>query len=254
MAQSLKRSKADADQAMQQISDDISILNCSPRQPQPERKDLLNSFSYQMGGSSFNLAPPPKRHAHSESLQISLNKMQNKTMKMLQSLEKIESELENTTTASHMRCASCSYMDIIENQISELVESQTNLIEWMTKNLNYEQPKNMPAARVSKMFNGRDLYGLSGDLPSRYGRNIARIIWTKQELINGIISPGKDLSNMSHQRIPMSPTRKAIFRECVEYKFGGATNENYIKARKSVNQLGTELKKKQRRQSTVATN
>ena len=62
------------------------------------------------------------------------------------------------------------------------------------------------------MFNGKDLLSYPGDVPTQYGRNIARVLWSKEELISCIMSPGKDLEYMQAPRTPMTPTRKALFR------------------------------------------
>ena len=66
--------------------------------------------------------------------------------------------------------------------------------------------------RVRKMFNGDDLLDCPGDVPTLYGRNIARKLWSRKELIINIMSPGKDLEFMDVPRSPMTPTRKALFR------------------------------------------
>ena len=70
---------------------------------------------------------------------------------------------------------------------------------------------------------------LPGDAPSSYGRNVARVLRTRPELINGIISPGKDMTFMDSPRKPMTPTRKILFR--------GALQKNQLKIEKSVTWL-----------------
>ena len=81
----------------------------------------------------------------------------------------------------------------------------------MQRNHNYVPPSD-ENDQVAKIFNGKDLLGFPGDAPSTYGRNIARALWSKDELMTGIISPGKDLEFMQAPRSPLTPTRKAIFR------------------------------------------
>ena len=81
----------------------------------------------------------------------------------------------------------------------------------MQRNHNYVAPA-IEGEPVRKMFNGKDLLAYPGDVPSQYGRNIARALWSKDELITQIMSPGKDLEFMQAPRSPMTPTRKALFR------------------------------------------
>ena len=84
-------------------------------------------------------------------------------------------------------------------------------MEWMQKNHSYV-PVAEDVPRVSKMYKGEDLLECAGDAPTLYGRNIARKLWSKEELINSIMSPGKDLEFMEYPRSPLTPTRKALFR------------------------------------------
>ena len=81
----------------------------------------------------------------------------------------------------------------------------------MQRNNNFVAPATEEQA-VSKMFEGRDLLSYPGEVPSLYGRNIARVLWSKEELVSCIMSPGKDLEYMQSPRTPMSPKRKALFR------------------------------------------
>ena len=81
----------------------------------------------------------------------------------------------------------------------------------MQKNHHYTPPASTEE-RVRKIFNGEDLLDCPGDVPTLYGRNIARKLWSREELINNIMSPGKDLEFMDVPRSPMTPTRKALFR------------------------------------------
>ena len=83
-------------------------------------------------------------------------------------------------------------------------------MEWMQKNHHYT-PLASTEERVRNMFNGEDL-DCPGDVPTLYGRNIARKLWSREQLINNIMSPGKDLEFMDVPRSPMTPTRKALFR------------------------------------------
>ena len=84
---------------------------------------------------------------------------------------------------------------------------QNQMMESMTKNNSY-----VPAAedvpRVSKIFKGEDLLECAGDAPTLYGRKIARKLWSREELSNPIMSPGKDWEFREYPRSPMTPTRK----------------------------------------------
>ena len=57
-------------------------------------------------------------------------------------------------------------------------------------------------------FKGEDLLECAGDAPTLYGRKIARKIWSREEISNSIMSPGKDLELREYPRSPMTPTRK----------------------------------------------
>ena len=80
----------------------------------------------------------------------------------------------------------------------------------MQRNHNYAAPEQEEP--LQKTFNGKDLLSFPGDVTSLYGRNIARVLWSKEELVSCIMSPGKDLEYMQSPRLPMTPTRKALFR------------------------------------------
>ena len=82
----------------------------------------------------------------------------------------------------------------------------------MQERHNYVPPNPQEEQPVRKMFNGKDLLSYPGDVPTQYGRNLARVLWSKEELISCIMSPGKDLEYMQAPRTPMTPTRKALFR------------------------------------------
>ena len=81
----------------------------------------------------------------------------------------------------------------------------------MQKNYAYNPPVES-IENVKKMHNGVNLLECAGDVPTLYGRNIARHLWSKEELMNCIMSPGKDMEFMEVPRSPMTPTRKALFR------------------------------------------
>ena len=56
-------------------------------------------------------------------------------------------------------------------------------------------------------FKGEDLLECVGDAPTLYGRKIARRLWSREELSNSIMSPGKNLEFREYPRSPMIPTR-----------------------------------------------
>ena len=83
-------------------------------------------------------------------------------------------------------------------------------MEWMQRHHNYVAPSSEEQqSQVKKLYDGKDLLSYPGDVPSLYGRNIARVLWSK-ELITKIMSRGKDLEYMQSPRVRMSPTRKAF--------------------------------------------
>ena len=84
-------------------------------------------------------------------------------------------------------------------------------MDWLQSKHDYVAPS-QDEPQVQKMFDGKDLLTLPGDAPSLYGRNIARVLWSKEELASCIMSPGKDLEYMQTPRVAMTPTRKALFR------------------------------------------
>ena len=164
---------------------------------------------------------------------------------------------------------------------------QSTPMEWMQKNHSFAPPASEgKQVRVRKGFNGEDLLDCPGDCPTIFGRNVARKLWSKEELMNNIMSPGKDLEFMPTPRVPMTPTRKTLFRgwinfdvydigcsinivtkflhncsiagffllvfcsECVEYKFA-AVPGCYVKSRNSVNQLGTEMKNRPKKSKNL---
>ena len=87
------------------------------------------------------------------------------------------------------------------------------LMEWMQQHHNFVPPSSQEQTEPStKMYDGKDLLSLPGDMPSMYGRNIARVLWSKEELKSLIMSPGKNLDYTRSPRLALSPKRKAIFR------------------------------------------
>ena len=96
---------------------------------------------------------------------------------------------------------------------TSLLQNQTlsDVVSWMVRNHNFVLPVR-EEPREDKIHNVVNLTMLPGDAPSSYGRNVARVLWTRPELINGIISPGKDMTFMDSPRIPMTPTWKMLFR------------------------------------------
>ena len=72
--------------------------------------------------------------------------------------------------------------------------------------LQYLERQDITHQDVGMFFNE-----LPGDTPAAYGRNVARKLWTKDELIQGFLSPRPEVPFGSN-RADFSPTRKAIFR------------------------------------------
>ena len=94
-------------------------------------------------------------------------------------------------------------------------KTQNQLMDWMQRNHNYVAPPT-DEQTIQKVYNGKDFLSLPGDGPTTYGRNVARVLWSKSELVACIMSPGKDLDYMQTPRLPMTPTRKALFRGTFE--------------------------------------
>ena len=90
-------------------------------------------------------------------------------------------------------------------------KTQSELLDFVSKKFSYDPPVTDSTNEVH-MINGKDVNSLPGDAPPTYGRNVARVLWTRDELIQGILSPGKDMAFMSSPRADLSPTRKTIFR------------------------------------------
>ena len=65
---------------------------------------------------------------------------------------------------------------------------------------------------VRKMFDGIDLLSYPGDVPTQYGQNIARVLWSEEELFPCIMSPGKDFEYMHAPRKPMTQATKKTDR------------------------------------------
>ena len=102
-------------------------------------------------------------------------------------------------------------------------------MEWMQKNYSFAPPASEgEQGRVRKIYNGEDLLDCPGDCPTLFGRNVARKLWSKEELMNNIMSPGKDLEFMPSPRVPMTPTRKALFRGWIVFDVYDSDNSIYI--------------------------
>ena len=91
------------------------------------------------------------------------------------------------------------------------IKTQTLVMDWLQSKHDYVAPS-QDEPQAQKMFDGKDLLTFPGDAPSLYGRNIARVLWSKEELASCIMSPGKYLEYMQTPRVAMTPTRKALFR------------------------------------------
>ena len=94
---------------------------------------------------------------------------------------------------------------IFQNQTLSDVESS------MVRNHNIVSPIRQEP-RENKLCNGVDMTTLPKDAASSYGRNVARVLLTCLELINGIGSPEKDMTFMDCPKKPRTPVPKRYTR------------------------------------------
>ena len=80
------------------------------------------------------------------------------------------------------------------------------------ENNNYVTPV-VNEEKTVRMFDGVGLYQLPDDASTTYGRKVAHVLWSREELIGGVKSPGKDMMFLDSPRTQMTPTQKAVFHE-----------------------------------------
>jgi len=95
------------------------------------------------------------------------------------------------------------------------------------------------------VYNNIDLLALKAPSkePTRYATKVAGVLFTREELLNGMIPP------LSHTgtKVEFDKEKVALLRKCMARKYGDKVLQKYWpEIRRSVNQKGNDLRKKEK--------
>ena len=96
---------------------------------------------------------------------------------------------------------------------------------------------NVPKEQLLCPRTNENLMDIVGSSSSKFASNIARKIFSEEELINGMLEPQRDST-----RVQLEKSRVDLIKSCVLLRFPG---EDWTVVRESVNQLGRDIKKKE---------